>query len=31
MTENGRYATAEERNDIDRRLDSLENDVKRSS
>jgi hypothetical protein len=31
MTENGRYATAEERNDIDRRLDSLESDVNRSS
>jgi tetrahydromethanopterin S-methyltransferase subunit G len=31
MTENGRYASAEERNDIDRRLDSLERDVNRSS
>jgi hypothetical protein len=31
MTDNGRYATVEERNDIDRRLDSLESDVNRSS
>jgi hypothetical protein len=31
MTENGRYATAEERSDIDRRLDALESDVNRSS
>jgi hypothetical protein len=31
MTENGRYATAEERNDIDRRLNSLESDFNRSS
>nr|WP_320050479.1 hypothetical protein [uncultured Desulfuromonas sp.] len=30
MTENSRYATAEERSDIDRRLDALEGDINRS-